>query len=94
MKINNKFLEFFILCVVSGCFLLGFFLLKEPEQNRFDEEEIKASLTYFHFIGMLLYFQNSNLCDYVVVNLQWLYNNLAEVMHISSENVTFDDTKF
>ena len=40
MKINNKFLEFFILCVVSGCFLLGFFLLKEPEQNRFDEEEI------------------------------------------------------
>ena len=60
----------------------------------FDEEEIKASLTYFHFIGMLLYFQNSNLCDYVVVNLQWLYNNLAEVMHISSENVTFDDTKF
>ena len=56
-----------------------------------DEEEIKASLTYFHFIGILLYFQEPSLCGYIIINLQWLYTSLAKVMHLSSKDVTIDD---
>ena len=57
-----------------------------------DEEEIKASLTYFHFTGILLYFQEPSLCDYIIINLQWLYTNLAKIMHLSSQDVTIYDT--
>ena len=53
------------------------------------EEEIKASLTYFHFVGILLHFDEPNLCDYIIINLQWLYTSLAKVMHLSSKDVTF-----
>ena len=58
-----------------------------------DEEEIKASLTYFHFIGTLLYFQEPSLCGYIIVNLQWLYTSLAKIMHLSSKDVSIRDTK-
>ena len=57
----------------------------------FDEEEIKATLTYFHYIGLLLYFQKPSLCSYIIINLQWLYINLAKVMHLSSKDVKFID---
>ena len=56
------------------------------------EEEIKASLTYFHFIGILLYFQEPSLCGYIIVNLQWLYTSLGKVMHLSSKDVTIYDS--
>ena len=56
-----------------------------------DEEEIKASLTYFHFIGVLLYFQEPSLRGYIIVDLQWLYTSLAKVIHFSSKDVTFYD---
>ena len=56
-----------------------------------DDEEIKASLMYFHFTGLLLYFEDPSLCDCIVINLQWLYSNLAKVMHLSSTEVTFVD---
>ena len=56
-----------------------------------DEEEIKVSLLYFHFIGLLLYFDDPSLCGYVIINLQWLYGNLAKVMHLSSKDVHLID---
>ena len=56
-----------------------------------DEEEINATLIYFHFIGLLLYFQNPSLCDYIIINLQWLYTNLAKVMRLSLKDVKIDD---
>ena len=58
-----------------------------------DENEIKSSLVYFNFIGTLLYFEDLSLCDYIIINLQWLYTSLAKVMHLSSENVSFCDGK-
>ena len=57
-----------------------------------DDDEIKASLMYFHFIGILLYFPDPSLCNYIIINLQWLYNSLAEVMHLSVKNVYFRDS--
>ena len=54
-----------------------------------DEDEIKASLLYFHFIGILQYFEDPGLCDYIIIDLQWLYNSLAKVMRLSLEDITF-----
>ena len=65
--------------------------IAEESVSLCDEEEIKASLIYFHFIGVLLYFQIPSLCSYIIVNLQWLYTSLAKVMHLSSKDVTFYD---
>ena len=62
------------------------------ESIHLDDDEIKASLMYFHFIGVLLYFPDPNLCNYIIINLQWLYSSLAEVMHLSVKNVTFYDS--
>ena len=53
------------------------------------DEEVKASLAYFHFAGLLLYFKDPSLCNYVITNIQWLYSNLAKVMHLSSKDVNF-----
>ena len=61
------------------------------ESSLHGENEIKASLEYFHFIGTLLYFQEDSLCNYVIVNLQWLYTSLAKVMHLSLKEVTIHD---
>ena len=62
------------------------------------DEEVKASLAYFHFAGLLLYFKDPSLCNYIITNIQWLYSNLAKVMHLSSKDVTFfnykNQTKF
>ena len=66
---------------------------KVAKESLNDENEIKASLLYFHFSGLLLYFEDPSLCDYVIINLQWLYSNLAKVMQLSSKNVKFLDGK-
>ena len=67
-------------------------IAKESVSMR-NEEEIKDTLRYFHFIGLLLYFVNSSLDGYVIINLQWLYTNLAKVLHLSSKDVTIYDGK-
>ena len=59
------------------------------EESLDDDEEIKASLMYFHFTGLFLYFEEPSLSDCIIINLQWLYSNLAKVMRFSSENVKF-----
>ena len=61
------------------------------ENSLHGENEIKASLEYFHFIGTLLYFQEDSLRKYVIVNLQWLYTSLARVMRLSLKEVTIHD---
>ena len=58
-----------------------------------DKDEINTSLLYFHFIGLLLYFKDPSLCNYIITDLHWLYTNLAKVMHLSSTNINFSDYK-
>ena len=61
----------------------------------YEEDEIKASLTYFHFIGILQYLQDApSLNGCIVINLQWLYTSLAKVMHLLPEDITFHDVNF
>ena len=63
------------------------------ECNLYDENEIKAAVKYFHFIGLLLHFEDPSLCDYVIINLQWLYSSLAKIMRLSLKDVHIPDTK-
>ena len=59
---------------------------KMAKENAFiaDKEEIIASLEYFHVLGVVLHFQ---LCNWVIINHQWLFTNLAEIMHLSAEDI-------
>ena len=66
---------------------------KIAKESLNEEKEIKASLIYFHFTGLLLYFEDPSLCDCIIINLQWLYSNLAKLMHLSSKDVKFLDCK-
>ena len=63
------------------------------EESLSDDKEVKASLIYFCFSGLLLYFEDPSLCNCIIIDLQWLYISLAKVMHLSSEDVTFSDYK-
>ena len=58
------------------------------------EEEVEESLQYFDFLGVLLRFKKvPNLCNYVFINHQWLFDKLALIMHLSPEDVEFHDHK-
>ena len=61
---------------------------KMAKENAFiaDKEEIIASLEYFHVLGVVLHFK---LCNWVIINHQWLFTNLAEIMHLSAEDIHF-----
>ena len=58
------------------------------------EKEVEASLRYFHILGIVLYFSNKELCNWVVIDLPWLFTNLAKIMHLSVEDVRFFDLNF
>ena len=54
-----------------------------------NEEEIKASLQYYHFLEVLLYFEDiPGLCDYVIIDQQWLYNKVSMFVHMPSELIS------
>ena len=52
-----------------------------------DEKEVQTSLWYFHVLGIVLHFRNPELNHLVVINLHWLFTNLASIMHLSSKDV-------
>ena len=56
-----------------------------------DEEEVKASLKYFHFLGIVLCFSITELCDWVIIDLPWLFTHLAKIMHLSSKSVKISE---
>ena len=65
------------------------------ENASMEEEEVEESLQYFDFLGVLLYFKTvPNLCNYVFINHQWLFDKLALIMHLSPEDIDFNDHKF
>ena len=55
-------------------------------------EEVEESLQHFDFLGVLLHFKKvSGLCDYVIIDHQWLFDNLAMIMHLSPDDINFQD---
>ena len=52
-----------------------------------EEEEAKEALLYFHSHGIFLYFEEiPKMCDYVIVEHQWLYDQLSKLVTVSPEN--------
>ena len=55
-------------------------------------EEVEESLQHFDFLGVLLHFKNvPGLCDYVIIDHQWLFDKLALIMHLSPDDIDFQD---
>ena len=55
-----------------------------------NEEEIKDSLRYYNFLEVLLYFEDiPGLCDYVIIDQQWLYNKVSMFVHLPSKLISF-----
>jgi len=55
-----------------------------------DVKEVKASLAYFHVLGIVLHFSDPKLpelYDWIIIDLQWLFMNLAKMMHLSLKDV-------
>ena len=58
-------------------------------------EEVKESLQHFDFLGVLLHFKEvPGLCDYVIIDHQWLFDSLAMIMHLSPDDIAFQDHYF
>ena len=58
-------------------------------------EEVEESLQHFDFLGVLLHFKEvPGLCDYVIIDHQWLFDNLAFIMHLSLDDINFQDYHF
>ena len=44
-------------------------------------EEISSALTYHHLLGVLLYYPDVHgLCDYVIIDHQWLFDKLSSIV--------------
>ena len=58
-------------------------------------EEVEESLQHFDFLGILLHFKLvPGLCDHVIIDHQWLFDRLAMIMHLSPEDINFQDHLF
>ena len=54
------------------------------------EEEIKRSLQYYHFLEVVLYFEDvPGLNNYVIIDQQWLYDKVSMFIHFPSELISF-----
>ena len=58
-------------------------------------EEVEESLQHFDLLGVLLHFKEvPGLCDYVIIDHQWLFDSLAMIMHLSPDDIDFQDHYF
>ena len=58
-------------------------------------EEAEESLQHFDSLGVLLHFEKvEGLCDYVIIDHQWLFDCLAMIMHLSPDDIDFQDHYF
>ena len=54
------------------------------QSNLLQLEEVKSALSYYHQLGVLLYYAEvSGLCDYVIVDHQWLFDKLSNLVCFS-----------
>ena len=59
-----------------------------PDEN----VDIKEFLTFYHLLGVLLYFEVDSLKEFVITDPQWLYNNLKKLVTCNfAKNTILDD---
>ena len=56
-----------------------------------DEKEIQNALLFFNLMGILLYYHEvPGMCQYVIINHQWLFEKLASLISLTFESKTYD----
>ena len=56
------------------------------------EEEVKNVLLYYHLLGVVIYFDEvPGLCDYVIVDHQWWFDRLSNIISITFYQTSLDD---
>ena len=54
-------------------------------------EDVKNVLLYHHILGVLIYFEEvPGLCDYVIVDHQWWFDKLSNIISITFHQASFD----
>ena len=52
-------------------------------------EEVRSALTYHHLLGVLLYYPDvPGLCDYVIIDHQWLFDKLSNIVCFTFKHST------
>ena len=55
------------------------------------EKEIQEALIFFHLMGVLLYYHKvPGMCQYVIINHQWLFEKLASLISLTFERKGYD----
>ena len=56
-----------------------------------DEEEVRNALLLFHLMGILLYYHEiPGMCQYVIINHQWLFKKLSSLISLTFERKGYD----
>ena len=59
------------------------------------EKEVKSVLLYHHLLGVLIYFDEvPGLCDYVIVDHQWWFDKLSNIISITFQESPLDHHAF
>ena len=57
-------------------------------------EEIRSALIYHHLLGVLLYYPNvPGLCDYIIVDHQWLFDRISDIVCFTFKHSSNKDAK-
>ena len=52
-------------------------------------EEVRSSLIYHHLLGVLLYYHEiPGLCDYVIIDHQWLFDRISSIVYFSFKHTS------
>ena len=56
-----------------------------------DKKEVQNALLFFHLMGVLLYYHNvPGMCQYVIINHQWLFEKLTRLVNLTFEREGYD----
>ena len=56
-----------------------------------DEKEIQNALLFFHLVGVILYYHEvPGMCQYVIINHQWLFEKLTSLVNLTFERKGFN----
>ena len=56
-----------------------------------DEREIQSALLFFHHMGIILYYHEvPGMCQYVIINHQWLFEKLTRLVNLTFERKGYD----
>ena len=56
-----------------------------------DEKEVQNALLFFHHMGIILYYHEvPGMCQYVIINHQWLFEKLTSLVNLTFERKGYD----